>query len=95
MVPVEAELDLKKAAQAVGEKSIAMIKEKALLPLTGYVHGGCSPIGMKKQFQTVLDSSALNFETITFSAGKRGFSVQVAPQALEQVIPLIITEVSH
>lgn len=95
MVPVEAELDLKKAAQAVGEKSIAMIKEKELLPLTGYVHGGCSPIGMKKQFQTVLDASALNFETITFSAGKRGFSVQVAPQDLEQVIPLIITEVSH
>lgn len=95
MVPVEAELDLKKAAQAVGEKSIAMIKEKELLPLTGYVHGGCSPIGMKKQFQTVLDASALNFDTITFSAGKRGFSVQVAPQDLEQVIPLIITEVSH
>ena len=93
MVPVQFELDLKKAAQAVGEKSVAMIKEKELLPLTGYVHGGCSPIGMKKQFQTVLDASALNFETILFSAGKRGYSVQLAPQSLEAIIPLISADI--
>lgn len=93
MVPVQFELDLKKAAQAVDEKSIAMIKEKELFPLTGYVHGGCSPIGMKKQFQTVLDESALNYTTILFSAGKIGNSVQLAPRALETVIPLKIADI--
>ena len=61
VIPVAAELNLKKAAEAVGEKSIAMLKSKDLLPLTGYVHGGCSPIGMKKQFRTVIDASAANF----------------------------------
>ena len=66
MIPVHKELDLKKAAKAVGEKSIAMIKSKELLPLTGYIHGGCSPIGMKKQFRTVVHHTAVNFETILF-----------------------------
>ena len=86
MIPVHKELDLKKAAKAVGEKSVAMIKSKELLPLTGYIHGGCSPIGMKKQFCTVIDISAENFDTIIFSAGKIGYQVEVAPKDLEKVI---------
>ena len=72
MVPVNRELHLKKAAQAVGEKSIEMIKSKELLPLTGYIHGGCSPIGMKKQFKTVADISAAEYDVIMFSGGKIG-----------------------
>lgn len=86
LVPVAAELDLKKAAKAVGEKSIEMLKQKDLLPLTGYVHGGCSPIGMKKYFSTVADASALGFDTIFFSAGKVGFQVELAPRDLEKMI---------
>ena len=86
MVPVQAELDLKKAAQAAGEKNIEMIKQKELLPLTGYVHGGCSPIGMKKQFKTVIDESAQNFDTIFFSAGKIGAQVEVDPKELAEMI---------
>ena len=85
MIPVLAELDLKKAASAAGEKSVEMIKQKELLPLTGYVHGGCSPIGMKKQFATFADSSALGFETIFFSAGKIGAQVEVAPEDLKDL----------
>ena len=77
LVPVHKELDLKKAAKVVNEKSIAMIKSKELLPLTGYIHGGCSPIGMKKQFVTTIDISAKNFESIIFSGGKIGYQVQV------------------
>jgi Cys-tRNA(Pro)/Cys-tRNA(Cys) deacylase len=87
LVPVERELDLKKCAKAVGEKSIAMIKSKELLPLTGYIHGGCSPIGMKKQFVTVIDSSALNFETIIFSGGKIGYQVEVSMEDLKKIVP--------
>jgi len=86
LVPVHKELDLKKAAKSVGEKSISMIKSKELLPLTGYIHGGCSPIGMKKQFQTVIDNSALNFENIIFSGGKIGYQVQVSLEDLRKVI---------
>ena len=86
LVPVHKELDLKKAAKAVGEKSIAMIKAKELLPLTGYIHGGCSPIGMKKQFKTVINSSAKEFETIFFSAGKIGYQVEVSLQELQKVL---------
>lgn len=86
MLPVAAELDLKKAAHSVNEKSIEMIKSKELLPLTGYIHGGCSPIGMKKFFKTVIDSSALNFDTIIFSAGKIGYQVEVTPNDLEKII---------
>ena len=86
MVPVNKELDLKKAATAVGEKSIEMIKAKDLLPLTGYVHGGCSPIGMKKQFQTTVDISAEGFETIFFSAGKVGVQVEVSPKDLAKLV---------
>ncbi|MCC5894709.1 MAG: Cys-tRNA(Pro) deacylase [Alkalibacterium sp.] len=93
MIPVNSELDLKKAAQAVGEKSISMIKEKELLPLTGYVHGGCSPIGMKKQYSTILHSSSNAFETIIFSAGKVGVSVEVDPQSLSLLIDLSVYDV--
>ena len=86
LVPVEKELDLKKAAKSVGEKSISMIKSKELLPLTGYIHGGCSPIGMKKQFVTTVHSSAADFETILFSAGKIGYQVELSLQELKKVI---------
>ena len=86
VVPVNKTLNLKLAAKAVGQKSVEMIKQKELLPLTGYIHGGCSPIGMKKQFQTVVDSSALNFETIIFSAGRVGFQVEMSPQDLKQIV---------
>ena len=79
-------MDLKKAARAVGEKNIEMIKSKELLPLTGYVHGGCSPIGMKKQFRTVADISAEGLETIYFSAGKIGFQVELSPEDLKKVV---------
>lgn len=86
MVPVAETLDLKKAAKAVGEKSIAMIKTKDLLPLTGYVHGGCSPIGMKKQFRTVIDETMILFDTIFFSAGRIGAQVEVNPEDLSKVL---------
>ena len=86
LVPVEKELALKAAAKAVGEKSIEMIKSKELLPLTGYVHGGCSPIGMKKQFETVVDETAELFEKIFFSAGKIGYQVEVAPEGLKKLV---------
>lgn len=88
IVPVNRELDLKKAARAVGEKSIEMIKSKELLPLTGYIHGGCSPIGMKKFFRTTIDSSALRAETIFVSAGRIGFQVELAPEDLKKIIKL-------
>ena len=80
------ELDLKKAAKAVGEKNISMIKSKDLLPLTGYIHGGCSPIGMKKPFRTVIDASAAVFDTIIFSAGKIGYQVETSLEELKKVI---------
>lgn len=86
VIPVSEELDLKKAAKAVGEKSISMLKAKELFPLTGYVHGGCSPIGMKKQFLTVIDETAAAFPTIIFSAGKIGYQVEIAPDALQKLI---------
>ncbi len=88
MVPVLAELDLKKAAAAVGEKSIEMLKAKELLGLTGYVHGGCSPIGMKKQFKTVIHNTAAAYETIMFSAGKIGYQVELSLADLQKVIPV-------
>ena len=82
VIPVACELDLKKAAKAVGEKSVAMLPQKELLPLTGYVHGGCSPVGMKKLFPTVFHSSAENLAAMIVSAGKIGYQVETAPQAL-------------
>lgn len=86
MLPVAHELDLKKAAQAVGEKSVEMLKSKELLPLTGYIHGGCSPIGMKKTFTTVIDSTAQDFDTIIFSAGKIGYQVELNPNELSKIL---------
>ena len=86
LVPVAEELDLKKAAQAVNEKSIEMIKSKELLALTGYIHGGCSPIGMKKFFVTTIDKSAENFNTIIFSAGKIGYQVEMSLDELNKII---------
>lgn len=82
MIPVDCELDLKKAAHACGEKSIAMIKSKELLPLTGYIHGGCSPIGMNKLFPTYVDETAQLYDTITFSGGRLGCQLEMAPQDL-------------
>lgn len=86
VIPVLKELDLKAAAKAVREKSIEMIKQAQLLPLTGYVHGGCSPVGMKKQFPTVFDQSVDELDTITVSAGKIGAQVEVAPAALAGLV---------
>ena len=86
LVPVNRELDLKKAAAAVGEKNIAMIKSKELLPLTGYIHGGCSPIGMKKFFTTTIDESALNFEKIFFSAGRIGCQIEMKIADIDKII---------
>ena len=85
-VPVAANLDLKKAAKAVGEKSIEMIHQKELLPLTGYVHGGCSPVGMKKLFPTVFHETAENLETMIVSAGKIGYQVELAPHDLAALV---------
>ena len=81
-IPVAENLDLKKAAKAVGEKSIAMLPQKELLGLTGYAHGGCSPVGMKKQLPTVFHETALLYDTICVSAGKIGAQVECSPQAL-------------
>ena len=86
VIPVACELDLKKAAKIVGEKSIDMLKSKELLPLTGYIHGGCSPIGMKKFFKTTIHESAKGFETIFVSAGKVGYQIEVNPEDLKKVI---------
>jgi Cys-tRNA(Pro)/Cys-tRNA(Cys) deacylase len=85
VVPSTSELDLKKAAKASDEKNIEMITQKELLPLTGYIHGGCSPIGMKKKFLTFVDESALKFPKIYISGGRVGLQVQVNPQDLEKI----------
>lgn len=84
LVPVNKELDLKKAAKAVNEKNIEMVKSKELLSLTGYIHGGCSPIGMKKGFKTVIDSSARNYDKIIFSGGKIGYQVETTLDELKK-----------
>ena len=86
VVPVEEVLSLKKAAKSVGVKSVAMIKQKELLPLTGYIHGGCSPIGMKKQFVTVINDTAMLFETICFSGGKIGMQIEADPMQIAQFV---------
>lgn len=94
MVPVAEELDLKKAAKAVGEKSIEMVKSKELLPLTGYIHGGCSPIGMKKQFKTVIDETAQLFDQIYFSGGRIGCQIQMSPEDLSKLISLEYVDIT-
>ncbi|MBR2589989.1 MAG: aminoacyl-tRNA deacylase [Clostridia bacterium] len=88
MVPAAAALDLKKAAKAAGEKSVEMIPQKQLFPLTGYVHGGCPPIGMKRQFATYIDSSAAAYETIFFSAGKVGRQIEMSLSDLQKIYPV-------
>ena len=95
LVPVNRELDLKKAAKAVGEKSISMIKSKDLLPLTGYIHGGCSPVGMKKPFKTTIDESAMNFDTIIFSGGKIGYQVETSLEDLKKVVSFELADISE
>lgn len=93
LVPVNKELNLKKAAKSVNEKKVEMIKSKELLPLTGYIHGGCSPIGMKKQFKTVINITAQNFEKIIFSAGKIGYQVEMSLENLQKVINFTLADI--
>ncbi|MCR5083791.1 MAG: Cys-tRNA(Pro) deacylase [Parasporobacterium sp.] len=92
VVPVKEELDLKKAAKAAGEKSVAMIKQKELLSLTGYVHGGCSPIGMKKKFATFIHETALESDKIFVSAGKLGAQIEIAPKDLIEVAQITVAD---
>ena len=94
VVPVKEELDLKKAANAVHEKAIEMLKSKELLGLTGYIHGGCSPIGMKKFFTTTVDETASILDRIYFSAGKIGCQVCIRPEDLEKMIPLAYADLT-
>ena len=86
VVPVAEELDLKKAAKAAGEKNIEMVKSKELLPLTGYIHGGCSPVGMKKLFPTFIDETAILFDTICVSGGRVGLNLAIVPDVLREFI---------
>ena len=95
VIPVSLTLSLKKAAAAVGEKSISMLPQRELLPLTGYVHGGCSPIGMKKPFPVVIDELALLSDAFCISAGKRGFQVEVDPQAIANYIQASFADVTE
>ena len=93
VVPVVSELDLKKAAKAASEKAISMIKQKELLGLTGYVHGGCSPIGMKRQFPTFIHSTAAEYDRIFVSAGKVGFQIELSPADLFKVVRCNIEDI--
>ena len=93
VLPSNEELDLKKAASAVGVKRIEMLKQKDLLPLTGYVHGGCSPIGMKKPFLTTIDEKALQWDTIVCSAGKVGTLMEIDPREFEKLIRVQFTSI--
>ena len=86
VIPSDEELDLKKAACAAGVKRIEMLKQKDLLPLTGYIHGGCSPIGMKKVFPTFIDTKALDLDTIVCSAGKVGMLMEIDPRDIEKMV---------
>ena len=95
IVPVNKELNLKKAANAVGEKSIEMIKSKDLLGLTGYVHGGCSPIGMKKQFPTVVHNTAETMENILFSGGKIGVQVELKTEDFKKIINIKFADIAE
>ncbi|NLD19864.1 MAG: Cys-tRNA(Pro) deacylase [Clostridiales bacterium] len=93
VIPVEDELDLKKAAKSVGEKYVEMIKQKDMLKITGYIHGGCSPIGMKKPFTTVINNTAAEYATIIFSAGKIGHQVELGIDRLRKVIDFDLVDV--
>lgn len=94
VIPVEEELDLKKAAKAAGEKIVEMLKSKELLPSTGYVHGGCSPIGMKKAFKTFIDMSAESRDKIIFSAGKIGYQVEIRLSELSKVLEFSLEDLT-
>lgn len=94
IVPVSRELNLKKSASFVGEKSVSMIKSKELLPLTGYIHGGCSPVGMKKLFRTVMDSSAKEKNTVMVSGGKIGCQIEISPADLAKVVPFDFSDIT-
>ena len=94
MVPVEAELNLKKAAAVAGEKSIAMIKSRELLPLCGYIHGGCSPLGMKKEFATFIDETATLFDTIMYSGGRRGCQIRSTLADLQSLVPVQVVDIA-
>ena len=94
VIPVAKTLDLKAAAKTVGEKSVSMLKQKELFPLTGYIHGGCSPVGMKKQFKTVIDTTAKDFDTFFVSAGKVGRQIQVSPSELADLINAEFAEIT-
>ncbi len=93
LVPVNKELDLKLGAKSVGEKNIEMVKSSELLGLTGYIHGGCSPIGMKKFFKTVIDKSALNYDKIIFSGGKIGYQIETTLEELKKVIDFKLDDI--
>lgn len=93
MLPVERELDLKKAAAAAGEKALEMVKQKELLPLTGYIHGGCSPIGMKKVFPLIVHNSAAEFATLIFSAGRVGTQVETSLDNLQKLVPYKLADI--
>lgn len=94
VVPVAEELDLKKAAKAAGEKNIEMVKSKELLPLTGYIHGGCSPVGMKKLFPIFIDISAETQETVMVSGGKIGFQIEINPLDLKKIVPFTFAPIT-
>lgn len=93
-IPVDAELDLKKAAHSVGEKSVEMIRSKDLLPTVGYIHGGCSPVGMKKPFSVTFDAKVTSLDTVTISAGKVGWQVELAPEELHRIVPYRTAEIT-
>lgn len=94
VVPVASELDLKKAAACVNEKNVEMVKSKDLLPLTGYVHGGCSPVGMKKFFKTTFDESAQNVDRIFFSGGRIGFQIETTLSELKKAINFQVKDIT-
>ena len=93
VIPVNGTLNLKKAAKAVNVKSIEMIHQKELLPLTGYIHGGCSPIGMKKQFDTVINDTAQLFDVILVSAGKVGMNIEINPYELSHLVNATLNDI--
>ena len=93
-IPACDELDLKKTAKAFGEKKVEMLHVKDLLKVTGYIRGGCSPIGMKKQFKTIIDASAEGFTTIIFSGGKIGYQVETSLDELKKVLRFELSDIS-
>lgn len=93
-LPADQELDMKKGAAAVGAKKIEMLKQKDLQKQTGYVHGGCSPVGMKKQYPTVVDTSALEWDTIYVSGGKIGMQIELDPHVLQQIVAAQYTDIT-